>query len=208
MDAHAEYDFSEGALLSSDAFARDQSGRYEQGGATSGQHEEQNSDRENQRKKSERVLATAGLPHGGEIMRTDVTAPVVSVAIGAEAPVTAIMERIEQALRAGMYPAAGNTINIKIHLEDMKIPGLKSLSISMTSNRLDLTFARDAGAPSPELLAAAQALASQLAARFPTRSIRVLDADAEPTFQKDRDGDAHGGLRAISDLLAGRFKRS
>lgn len=202
MDAHSAFDFSEEALLSSDAFTSDGSDARQESSAEDNRHAQSRARGETPKKKSERVLATAGQAQAAQPVNLDPAAPVLSVAVSTDAPIAAIMERIEQAVRAGLHPGAGAPITLKIHLDDMKIAGLKSLSIAMTATTLDVTLAREPGDLSPELIAATQALADQLAARFPMRAVRVLDADHEADPSAESGDGLPGGMGAISHLFA------
>lgn len=202
MDAHPAFDFSEEALLALDASALDGLDAVEGNADEHTKRDDSKPQEESAQKTSERVLATAGGHHSAQaVQQTDPVAQVVSVALDSGASIDAIMARIEQAVRAGLHPGADTPITLKIHLDDMKIAGLKSLSISMTSSALDVTLTGDGGDLSPEIIAATQALANQLAARFPNRAVRVLDSPAEASGD---DSENATGMRAISNLLSQR----
>ena len=204
MSGHTQFDFSEEALLSGDSFA--QNGSHGRDEKSSPHHEDKTKRGDDPRPKNkdaETVLAMAsGLLAKGELTIGAAAPQTISVSAPGGA-VDEIMLRIEQAVRASLHSGEATPLAFKVKLDDLHIPGLKSLHVSMSAGALDVSVGRDAGMLTPEILSAAQSLADQLAVRFPTRVVRVLDLDSDADRAGDHDG-SHSGLRAISELLTHR----
>lgn len=123
------------------------------------------------------------------------SAPPTAVAsVGTEQAIriSALTQRVEEAIRAELYATPGQPIALKIDLTDL-IPGLNSVTVSMTPEGIDVTLARTVGEASAELLQAAQALADRLQTRFAKRVVRVLDA---PVLALSGQPVAAGGTQA------------
>jgi hypothetical protein len=110
--------------------------------------------------------------------------------------VAALVERIEQAVRAEMFASIGRPSLVSIDLGGA-VEGLRSLTVSMTETALDVTLVRAEGVATAELIGAAQALAERLQQRFGRRIVRVLDSSGDASAEA-KDG---GGMQAISRIL-------
>jgi hypothetical protein len=202
MSSYANFDFSEEALLKDDDTTD----------STAVAEEDADKRPTNAKAKPEKdhksdgptVLATAAGTTAPN-PQASISAPAFSLqlSVGADRA-TEIISRIEQALRASLHMGSEDVpLTMQIRLDDLGIPGLNSVQIDMTPKILDIGFLRETGDVGPEMLAAAQSLAQQLAVRFPTKVIRVLDASID--MDVDRHGSsASAGLGKLSELFARR----
>lgn len=104
-----------------------------------------------------------------------VVPPLAPLAPNIEARVTDVVSRVEQAIRAELFQDAGRPVSIRIELPENG-DGVQSITIAMSATTLDVRLQRGDGRVTDDLLAAAQALAERLQARFSRRVVRVLDA--------------------------------
>jgi hypothetical protein len=110
--------------------------------------------------------------------------------------ITAVVARIEQAVKAESRAAANGLAAVHLDLGDA-VAGLKGLTVAMTPTAIDVTLLRSEGEVSAELIGAAQALADRLQQRFGRRIVRVHDTTGEVAAEA---GEGHG-LQAISNIL-------
>ena len=209
MNAHTQFDFSEEALLSRDAFSQEGShgredhpaGRRDpEASRSKDDHAKKDKDAESVIAMASGLMATGAAPPAGPIQ----TASIETSGAGS---VDEILLRIEQAVRASLHTGDGAPLAFKVRLDDLQIPGLQSLQVAMTAGALDVSLGRDAGPLTPQMIAAAQSLAGQLAIRFPTRVVRVLDVDPDSGREREQE-QANSGMRGISDLLGRGGARS
>jgi hypothetical protein len=111
--------------------------------------------------------------------------------------VSAIAVRIEQAFRAEMLALASSPTMVAIDLGGLA-GGLQSLTVTMTSTGLDVTFAHSMDSLPEEFAIAAQALAERLSRRFAGRAVRILETTASQAADSDQ---AESSMQAISGLL-------
>jgi len=204
MGMHAAFDFSREALLSGEAFDFGDRGAGETGAR--GQREQDpggGRDKETSKRGNKRLLATGGAAQAPQAPSSPADAPEISVNVSMDATIEVILQRIEQALRASLHPGADEPLTLKIQLNDLSFAGVKSLSISFTKTGVDVALACEAGQASAELIAAAQGLALQLAARFPARGVRIFETEEEGPVAAHEEGRSRG-LDELSALFAKR----
>lgn len=116
--------------------------------------------------------------------------------------VLAVAEACERAMRAELHLQMGRPVAVELGVGDL-MPGLERLKISLDGSTLEIAFMLAAGAGSAPAdattVAAAQALAEQLQARFPRRTVRVVEIDAGDGAAKPST--APSGAAALSDLF-------
>ena len=116
---------------------------------------------------------------------------------------TQIIQRVEHALQTSLRMGSDGKTQIDLMLDDLQVDGLKSLQISLSRTDLEVTFTRSTSTFGPELVAAADSLARQLAARFPSRIVRISSIDSESDAARSHDGPG-GGITKLSALFVRR----
>lgn len=116
--------------------------------------------------------------------------------------VLAVAEACERAMRAELHLQMGRPVSVELGVGDL-MPGLERLKISLDGSTLEVAFvlATGAGAAPADAttVAAAQALAEQLQARFPRRTVRVVEIDAGDGVGKPAT--TPSGAATLSDLF-------
>lgn len=105
-----------------------------------------------------------------------------------------LVDRVEQALRAQPLDGARAGISLKLDLAD-PVHGVTGLTITMSAAGIDVVLTRAGAEATAAWLAAAQALADRLQARFPGRMVRVHEVE------DGRPARAAHGLDEISRLF-------
>lgn len=146
-----------------------------------------------------RLLAVAGEPAALRLIDgLPATAGLVAgYASGRTAEVARLAERIEQSIKGEMAGNLRSGFRLRLDLQNAG-DGPQSLTLTMTTNSIDVVLSSPEGGLSADYALAAQALADRLQARFSRRVVRIYEANAENELR------ASHGLDEISSLLAGR----
>jgi hypothetical protein len=151
--------------------------------------------------REDKVLAVAEEPRG--LPQMPLAAPQLTTAVADPAGPTLVDRagdvavRVEQAIRAELSHGLGGPISLKLPIGDL-FPGIDAVTITMSADALDIGIQRSGAEISDALLAAAQALADRLQARFSKRIVRVIDV-AGPAAAGDAP--PADGLTEIARLL-------
>ncbi len=137
-------------------------------------------------------------------MRSAAPASAPQVEASTPRPVTerilAVADACERAMRAELHLQMGRPISVELGIGGM-VPGLDSLKVSLDGSTLEVAFvkAAEAGAAeaSAETMQAAQALAEHLRARFPRRTIRVVEIGEGAADAPATRSDGAAGLAAL-----------
>ena len=197
MHGFAQFDFSEDALLRGDDFAQ----RGEGDASPRDPHERSKPHKNTAGASDERVLASAAGAQSAFAPPPIASDAGAALDVSGAGRLDAILARVEQALSASLYTGGEGPQSLTLRLDDLHAFGLHSLQIALSADRLDVTLGRVAGDLAPGALAAAQGLAQQLAIRFPTRVVRILDTDPD---RREGDAESSSGLQAIAAMLRTR----
>lgn len=150
---------------------------------------------------SQRLLAIAGV--GVASLPANAVAPAdqqVGLSPGVANQVDMLTHRIEQALRAEMRDGVPAGFSLRLDLPDAG--SISGVTITMSSDSIDIVFTRAGSETTAEYLLAAQALAERLQARFSRRIVRIHEVDGSPETKPSQ------GLDEISRLLGRSGDRS